>query len=48
MDRKQRADFGKYSTVNRTIKYWNQLPAETLGLSRVKLTFLERELGKQL
>jgi hypothetical protein len=31
MDRKQRRDIGKYSCVNRTIKNWNQLPAEVLG-----------------
>ena len=30
-DRKQRKDIGKYSFVNRTIKNWNQLPAEALG-----------------
>jgi hypothetical protein len=30
-DRKQRMDIGKYSFVNRTIKIWNQLPAEVLG-----------------
>jgi len=30
-DRKQRTDIEKYSFVNRTIKNWNQLPAETLG-----------------
>ena len=30
-DRKQRTDIGKYSFVNRTIKNWNQLPAEALG-----------------
>jgi hypothetical protein len=29
-DREQRTDIGKYSFVNRTIKNWNQLPAETL------------------
>jgi hypothetical protein len=28
--RKQRTDIGKYSLVNRTIKIWNQLPAEVL------------------
>jgi len=28
--RKQRTDIGKYSFVNRTIKLWNQLPAEVL------------------
>jgi len=27
-DRKQRTDIGKYSFVNRTIKNWDQLPAE--------------------
>ena len=30
-DGKQRTDIGKYSFVNRTIKNWNQLPAEVLG-----------------
>jgi len=30
-DRKQRTDIAKYSFVNRTIKNWNQLPAEALG-----------------
>ena len=29
--RKQITGIGKYSFVNRTIKNWNQLPAETLG-----------------
>jgi len=29
--RRQRTDIGKYSFVNRTIKNWNQLPAEVLG-----------------
>ena len=29
-DRKQRTDIGKYSFVNRTIKNWNQIPAEAL------------------
>jgi len=47
-DRKQRTDIGKYSFVNRTIKYWNQLIAKTLGLSLLNLRFLETELGKQL
>ena len=35
-DRKQRTDIGKYSFVNRTIKNWNQLPAEALGTFRCK------------
>jgi hypothetical protein len=30
-DRKQGTYIGKYSFVNRTIKYWNQLTAEALG-----------------
>jgi hypothetical protein len=29
-DRRQRRDIGKYSFVNRAIKYWNQLHAEAL------------------
>jgi hypothetical protein len=31
-----------------TIKNWNQLPAEALGLSLVNVRFLEAELRKQL
>ena len=30
-DRKQITDIGKYSYVNRTIKNWNQIPANALG-----------------
>jgi hypothetical protein len=29
--RKQRKDIGNYTAVNRTIKLWNQLHAETLA-----------------
>jgi hypothetical protein len=47
-DRKHRMDIGKYSFVNRTIKNWNQLPAEALGTSIVNLRFLESDLGQQL
>jgi hypothetical protein len=36
MARKQRADIGKYSSVNRTIKLWNRLPADTLATFRCK------------
>ena len=39
-NRKQRMDIRKYSFVNRTIKNWDQLPAEVLGE--------KEELGKQL
>jgi hypothetical protein len=42
-DRKQRMDIGKYSFVNRTIKNWNQLPAEMLGTFHCKpKTFRKR------
>ena len=43
---KQRTYIGKYSFVNRTIKLWNQLPAEALVTFPVKHIFLERGLGK--
>ena len=46
-DRKQRTDIRKYSFVNRTIKNWNQLPAEALGSLPCKPKIF-RELGKQL
>jgi hypothetical protein len=41
--RKQKADIGKYSFVNRTIQLWDQLPADVLGtlsckVSKVKLS----------
>jgi hypothetical protein len=42
-DRKLRTDIGKYSFVNRTIKNWNQLPAEALGtLPCIPKTFRNR------
>ena len=47
-DRKQRTDIGKYSFVNITIKNWNQISVEALGLSLLNLRFLETELRKQL
>jgi hypothetical protein len=43
MDREQRTDIGKYSFVNRTIRNWNQLPAEALWLSLLNLRFLETD-----
>jgi len=46
-ERKQKTDIGKYSFVNRTIKNWNQLPAEALGTSPSKPKNF-KELGKQL
>jgi len=42
MDRKQRTGNVKYSFVSRTIKNWNQLPAEALGFSVVNLRFLDQ------
>jgi len=41
--RRQRTDIGKYSSVNKTIQYWNQLPAEVLGTLPCKpITFKKR------
>ena len=41
--RKQRTDVGKYSFVNRTIKSWNQLPADLLASFPCKInTFRKR------
>jgi len=42
-DKKQRKDIGNYFFENRTIKSWNQLPTEVLGLSVVNIRFLETE-----
>ena len=36
-NKKQRTDIGRYSSVNRTIKNWNQLPAVALGIYRVSI-----------
>jgi len=47
-NRKRRTVIGSYSLVNRTIRNWNQLTAEALGLSVLKIRILEREFGKQL
>jgi hypothetical protein len=41
-------DIGKYSFVNRTIKNWNQLPAEVLGTFPCNTKILETVLGKQI
>jgi len=41
-DKKQRTDMGNYCFVNRTIRNWNQLPAEALGHSLVNIRFLEK------
>jgi hypothetical protein len=44
--RKQRADVGKYSFVNKTITDSNQLPEEALGTSPVNRISTEAALGK--
>jgi len=46
-DRKQRADIGKYSFVNRTIKTGTNYLQKRYGLSVVNLRFSETEVGKQ-
>ena len=45
-NRRQRTDIGTYSFVNRTIRFWNRLPAETLGTVPVNQVFLQRGLGE--
>jgi hypothetical protein len=47
-DRKQRADIGKYSFVNRTIKNWNQLPAEALGTFPCKPKIFRNRVRKEI
>ena len=45
-DGKKRTDIGKYSFVNRTIKNWNQLPAETLGALPCKSKIFRNRVRK--
>jgi hypothetical protein len=45
-DRKQRTDIGKYFFVNRTIRDWNQLPAETLGTFPCELEIFRNRVRK--
>ena len=49
-DRKQRTDIGKYSfvRVNRTIKNWNQLPAEALGTFLCKPKIFRKRFRKAI
>ena len=47
-DRNQRTDIGKYSFVNRTIKNWNQLPAEALGTSPCIPKIFRKRSGKPI
>ena len=47
-ERKQKTDIGKYSFVNRTIKNWNQLPAEALGTSPGKPKIFRNRVRKAI
>ena len=44
--RKQRTGIGKYSPVNRTIKLWNQLPAEALAIFPCKSHIFRKRVRK--
>ena len=46
--RKQRMDIEKYSFVNRTIKNWNQLPAEMLGTFTCEPKFFRKRVRKAI
>jgi hypothetical protein len=41
-------DVGKYSFVNRTIQYWNQLTAEVLGTLPRKPNILKKRVRKAI
>jgi len=47
-DRKQGRDIGKYSPVNRTIKNWNQPPAETFGIFTCKPKIFRNRVRKAI
>jgi hypothetical protein len=47
-DRKQRNDIVKYSFVNRTIRNWNQLPAEALGTFPCKTKIFRKRVRKAI
>jgi hypothetical protein len=44
--RKQRTDIGKYCFVNRTIRLWNNLPAEALGTFPCKPHIFRKRVRK--
>jgi hypothetical protein len=44
--RKQRTDIGKYSSVNRTIQLWNQLPEDALGTISCKPSSFRKRVRK--
>jgi hypothetical protein len=45
-NRKQRTDIGKYSFVNRTIQFWNQLPEDALGTLSCKPSSFRKRVRK--
>ena len=45
--RKQRADIGKYSFVNRSITDWNQLPKGVIRISHSKTHILKMRVRKE-
>jgi hypothetical protein len=46
--RKHRTDIGKYCFVNRTIKIWNQLPAEVLGALPCRPNIFRKRVRKAI
>jgi hypothetical protein len=44
--RKQKTDIGKYSFVNRTIQFWNHLPADVLGSLSCKPSNFRKRVRK--
>ena len=47
-NRKQGTNIGKYYFVNRTIKTWNQLPAEALGTFPCKREIFRKKVRKAI
>jgi hypothetical protein len=44
--KKQETDVGKYPIINRTIQFWNQLPADALRTLSCKPSNFRELLGK--
>jgi hypothetical protein len=44
--RRQTTDVGKYSFVNKTIRHWNQLPADLIGTLPCKPVTFKKRLRK--
>ena len=47
-DRKERTDIGQYSFVNRTVRNWNQLPAEAFGTFPCKPKIFRKRVRKAI